>query len=59
MINDVLDNVFFIIVDWWGAFGGNTIELTMFAKRVVGLCCSSSGCERNWSTFEFVSSYFF
>ncbi|KAL6514773.1 hypothetical protein OROGR_020352 [Orobanche gracilis] len=41
-------------LDWWGAFGGNTIELTMFAKRVVGLCCSSSGCERNWSTFEFI-----
>ncbi|KAL6573100.1 hypothetical protein OROHE_002576 [Orobanche hederae] len=41
-------------LDWWGAFGGNTIELAMFAKRVVGLCCSSAGCERNWSTFEFI-----
>ncbi|KAL6527150.1 hypothetical protein OROGR_016240 [Orobanche gracilis] len=40
-------------LDWWGAFGGLTIELAMFAKRIVGLCCSSSGCERNWSTFEF------
>ncbi|KAL6497165.1 ADP-ribosylation factor GTPase-activating protein agd3 [Orobanche gracilis] len=42
-----------IMFYWWGAFGGNTIELTMFAKRVVGLCCFSSGCERSWSTFEF------
>ncbi|KAL6576965.1 hypothetical protein OROMI_011241 [Orobanche minor] len=41
-------------LDWWGAFGGLTIELTMFAKRIVGLCCSSSGCECNWSTFEFI-----
>jgi len=23
--------------------------------RIVSLCASSSGCERNWSTFEFVS----
>ncbi|KAL6518104.1 hypothetical protein OROMI_033805 [Orobanche minor] len=43
-------------LDWWGAFGGLTIELTMFAKRIVGLCCSSSGCERNWSTFEFIQT---
>ncbi|CAM8937151.1 unnamed protein product [Rhodiola kirilowii] len=41
-------------LDWWGAFGGDTIELGLFAKRIVGLCCSSSGCERNWSTFEFM-----
>ncbi|CAM8908984.1 unnamed protein product [Rhodiola kirilowii] len=41
-------------LDWWSAFGGDTIELGLFAKRIVGLCCSSSGCERNWSTFEFI-----
>ncbi|KAL9674047.1 hypothetical protein QQ045_030313 [Rhodiola kirilowii] len=41
-------------IDWWGAFGGYTVELMVFAKRIVGLCCSSSGCERNWSTFEFI-----
>ncbi|XP_019184207.1 PREDICTED: uncharacterized protein LOC109179096 [Ipomoea nil] len=22
--------------------------------RITSLCCSSSGCERNWSTFEFI-----
>lgn len=44
-------------LDWWGAFGGLTLELTMLAKRIIGLCCSSSGCERNWSTFEFVSTF--
>ncbi|CAM8905607.1 unnamed protein product [Rhodiola kirilowii] len=41
-------------IDWWGAFGGYTVELMVFAKRIVGLCFSSSGCERNWSTFEFI-----
>ncbi|KAL6536927.1 hypothetical protein OROHE_012511 [Orobanche hederae] len=40
-------------LDWWDAYGGRAIELQSFAKRIVGLCASSSGCERNWSTFEF------
>jgi hypothetical protein len=47
---------FVILVDWWRSYGGRAFELQRFAKRVVGLCASSSGCERNWSTFEFVSS---
>lgn len=34
-------------LDWWRAFRGCAIELAKFAKRVLGLCCSSSGCERN------------
>ncbi|XP_059284199.1 uncharacterized protein LOC132037667 [Lycium ferocissimum] len=38
--------------DWWMRFGGRTPELTKFAIRVLSLTCSSSGCERNWSTFE-------
>ncbi|KAL6563638.1 hypothetical protein OROGR_002597 [Orobanche gracilis] len=41
-------------LDWWDAYGGRALELQSFAKRIVGLCCSSSGCERNWSTFEFI-----
>ncbi|XP_074351686.1 uncharacterized protein LOC141690822 [Apium graveolens] len=41
-------------LDWWDAYGGRAIELQEFAKRIVGLCFSSSGCERNWSTFEFI-----
>ncbi|XP_059294592.1 uncharacterized protein LOC132047584 [Lycium ferocissimum] len=42
--------------DWWmrfgGRFGGQTPKLAKFAIRVLSLACSSSGCERNWSTFE-------
>ncbi|XP_074378559.1 uncharacterized protein LOC141720102 [Apium graveolens] len=44
----------YILVDWWNAYGGRAIELQSFARRIVGLCASSSGCERNWSTFEFI-----
>ena len=47
--------VFVILVDWWSSYGGLAIDLQRFARRVVGLCASSSGCERNWSTFEHVS----
>ncbi|KAF3653296.1 hypothetical protein FXO37_17058 [Capsicum annuum] len=38
--------------DWWMHFGGRTPELTKFAIRVLSVTCNSSGCERNWSTFE-------
>nr|XP_028956181.1 uncharacterized protein LOC103417677 isoform X2 [Malus domestica] len=39
---------------WWQRFGYRTPELMMFAIRVLGLTCSSSGCERNWSTFQMI-----
>ena len=48
-------SVFIILVDWWSSFGGRAIDLQRFAKRTVSLCASSSRCERDWSTFEFVS----
>ncbi|XP_066364940.1 uncharacterized protein [Miscanthus floridulus] len=41
-------------LDWWRSYGGRAIELQRFARRIVSLCASSSGCERNWSTFEFM-----
>jgi hypothetical protein len=46
-----------IAVEWWRSYGGRAIELQRFARRLVSLCASSSGCERNLSTFEFVSYY--
>ncbi|XP_019166878.1 PREDICTED: uncharacterized protein LOC109162646 [Ipomoea nil] len=39
---------------WWNAVGGLSIELQTLAMRITSLCCSSSGCESNWSTFEFI-----
>ena len=46
------------IVDWWRSYGGRAIEIQTIARRIVSLCATSSGCERNWSTFEFVSTNF-
>ncbi|KAK7411803.1 hypothetical protein VNO78_03244 [Psophocarpus tetragonolobus] len=40
--------------EWWEMFGDRTPELKRFAIRVLSLTCSSSGCERNWSSFEMV-----
>nr|CAB3486327.1 unnamed protein product [Digitaria exilis] len=42
--------------DWWDSYGDECPELKRFAIRVLSLTCSSSGCERNWSTFEMVHS---
>ena len=36
---------------WWMMFGSSTPKLQYLAMRLVSQCCSSSGCERNWSTF--------
>ncbi|RWR83606.1 hypothetical protein CKAN_01236600 [Cinnamomum micranthum f. kanehirae] len=41
---------------WWAAYGSKTPNLQKFAIKVLGLTCSSSGCERNWSVFEHIHS---
>ncbi|XP_023747074.1 uncharacterized protein LOC111895205 [Lactuca sativa] len=37
---------------WWGLFGGTTPHLTKIAMWILSLTSSSSGCKKNWSTFE-------
>ena len=44
------------IVDWWRAYGDEAPQLQSLAVKVLGLTCSSSGCECNWSTFNMVRS---
>ena len=39
---------------WWITFGEITPLLQKYALRIVSQCTSSSGCERNWSTFALV-----
>lgn len=39
---------------WWRTFGGTTPDLQQFAVKVCGMCVTSSSCERNWSTFDFI-----
>ncbi|XP_052176485.1 uncharacterized protein LOC127790825 [Diospyros lotus] len=45
-------------VKWWMTYGNQTPNLQRMARRILSLTSSSSGCERNWSTFEGVSAYF-
>lgn len=40
--------------DWWDQYGGDYPELQEFTRHIVSQCMSSSGCERNWSTFALV-----
>ncbi|XP_019152269.1 PREDICTED: uncharacterized protein LOC109149078 [Ipomoea nil] len=37
---------------WWSTYGGTTLNLQTIAIKILSLTSSSSGCERNWSTFE-------
>jgi hypothetical protein len=48
---------FVILVDWWHGYAGRVFELQRFERRLVSLCASSSECEQNWSTLEFVSPF--
>jgi len=43
------------LADWWESYGDEYPELLKFAIHILSLTCSSSGCERNWSSFEMVS----
>ncbi|XP_020265549.1 uncharacterized protein LOC109841094 [Asparagus officinalis] len=38
--------------DWWDSYGAAAPILQKLTIRILSLTCSSSGCERNWSTFE-------
>ena len=42
---------------WWDSYGDHCPELQNFAVRILSLTCSSSGAERNWSTFERVRNF--
>ncbi|XP_073019346.1 uncharacterized protein [Primulina eburnea] len=39
-------------VGWWHLYGNGVPKLQKMAKRILSLTTSSSGCERNWRTFE-------
>lgn len=39
-------------VAWWSNYGSETPNLQRMAMKILALTTSSSGCERNWSTFE-------
>ncbi|XP_074374431.1 uncharacterized protein LOC141714834 [Apium graveolens] len=39
-------------VAWWSNYGSEAPNLQKMTMKILGLTTSSSGCERNWSTFE-------
>ncbi|XP_078148592.1 uncharacterized protein LOC144544048 [Carex rostrata] len=41
---------------WWSIHGSEAPYLRNIAIKILGLTCSASGCERNWSTFEWTHS---
>ncbi|KAJ6842503.1 uncharacterized protein M6B38_301855 [Iris pallida] len=41
---------------WWIVYGAFAPLLQGLALKLLGQPCSSSGCERNWSTYSFVRS---
>ncbi|XP_056865143.1 uncharacterized protein LOC108836353 isoform X2 [Raphanus sativus] len=38
--------------NWWATYGCGAPTLQRLATRILALTSSSSGCERNWSSFE-------
>ncbi|XP_038981438.1 uncharacterized protein LOC120110463 [Phoenix dactylifera] len=42
--------------EWWVHFGGSARNLKRIAIRILFQTVSSSGCERNWSTFAHIYS---
>lgn len=52
-------DIFFLnIVKWWSNYGIVTPNLQKLAIKILSLTTSSSGCERNWSVFEGVITFF-
>jgi hypothetical protein len=41
---------------WWREFGSVCPTLQPLAIKVLAQCSSACGCERNWSTFDFIHS---
>ncbi|MQL98308.1 hypothetical protein Taro_031013 [Colocasia esculenta] len=40
--------------DWWFNFGHTAPTLRKVAVKILSQTSSSSGCERNWSTFALI-----
>ena len=39
---------------WWFVHGSDALNLRKIAMRMLSQIASSSGCERNWSTFALI-----
>ncbi|XP_050378397.1 uncharacterized protein LOC126795638 [Argentina anserina] len=43
-------------IKWWTVHGSTTPNIQKLALKLLGQPCSSSCCERNWSTYKFIHS---
>ncbi len=54
--NNYLYTFFFFAAEWWILHGSNAPNLRRIVIRILSQTASSSGCERNWSTFNLIHS---
>ena len=45
---------YFYVAEWWYNYGESAPNLRRIAIRILSQTCSSSGCERNWSTWSLI-----
>ncbi|KAL3828629.1 hypothetical protein ACJIZ3_017431 [Penstemon smallii] len=43
-------------IEWWLVYGSSAPHLQSLCIKLLGQVCSSSCCERNWSTYAFIHS---
>ncbi|CAN6541945.1 unnamed protein product [Malus baccata var. baccata] len=55
-IDSMNDRLHLEPVMWWIVHGASTPSLQSIALKLLGQLCSSSCCERNWSTYSFIHS---
>ncbi|KAK1591277.1 hypothetical protein Q3G72_005227 [Acer saccharum] len=54
--DSMMDRDFMAPATWWAVHGASTPTLQSIALKLLGQPCSSSSCERNWSTYNFIHS---
>ena len=48
--------IIFFAAEWWNLYGSSAPNLKTIAVKILSQTASSSGCERNWSTFGLIHS---
>ncbi|XP_073063748.1 uncharacterized protein [Primulina eburnea] len=53
-LQNVYKTIFFVSAEWWNDYGDDAPHLRKIAIKILSQTCSSSGCEKNWSTWSLV-----
>ena len=54
--DSINDRWYMSVIKWWVVHGTSAPMLQSIALKLLGQPCSSSCCERNWSTYNFIHS---